>query len=214
MASNRFAELPVNPSPMPHRSKPWLAPILVTAVDVTWGWLLTTYGRPWLFQMLGRPELEASIYYDRVLEPRLWIGYAIVLALQLTWVNGCTPCANSSKAPPTLVERMCRHHRQLHAPPPRTDVGFWAITTAPWCPDRRSATPLLVGHQPVDTAAAAAGHPRLVVSFRQLESQAARAWRAARRHGGSSGRQWPRVLLCRGHQPRSGCGRGGPCRSR
>jgi len=76
---------------MPHRSKPWLAPILVTAVDVAWGWLLTTHGRPWLFQMLGRSELTASVFYDSVLEPRLWIGYAIVLAVQLNWVNVIAP---------------------------------------------------------------------------------------------------------------------------
>jgi hypothetical protein len=93
MARNRFGDLPVIPFPMAHRCKPWLAPILVTAVDVTWGWLLTTYGRPWLFQMLGRTEPEASVFYDSVLEPRLWIGYAIVLALQLNWVNVIAPRA-------------------------------------------------------------------------------------------------------------------------
>jgi hypothetical protein len=58
---------------------------------VTWGWLLTTHGRPWLSQMLGRPELEASAFYDNVLEPRLWISHAILLACQLSWVNLIAP---------------------------------------------------------------------------------------------------------------------------
>lgn len=71
--------------------RPWLAPILLTAIDVTWGWLLATHGRPWLFQMLGRPELEASAFYDNVLEPRLWISHAILLASQLSWVNLVAP---------------------------------------------------------------------------------------------------------------------------
>ena len=72
-------------------TRSWLAPILVTAMDVAWGWLLTTFGRPWLFQMFARPEQQASVFYDNVLEPRLWIGYAIVLASQLTWVNLIAP---------------------------------------------------------------------------------------------------------------------------
>jgi hypothetical protein len=76
---------------MHQRIKPWLTPILVTAMDVVWGWSLTTYARPWFFDMLGRPELEASTFYDNVMEPRLWIGYAIVLATQLIWVNVIAP---------------------------------------------------------------------------------------------------------------------------
>ena len=68
-----------------------LIPFLVTAVDLIWGWSLTTYARPWLLEMLRRPELEASRYYDNVLEPRLWISYAIVLAMQLSWVNLISP---------------------------------------------------------------------------------------------------------------------------
>lgn len=76
---------------MTSRTRPWLAPILLTAIDVAWGWLLTTYGRPWLFQLLARPEQEASAFYNNVLEPRLWIGYATVLACQLVWVNLIAP---------------------------------------------------------------------------------------------------------------------------
>jgi len=41
--------------------------------------------------MLGRSEVTASVFYDSVLEPRLWIGYAIVLAVQLNWVNVIAP---------------------------------------------------------------------------------------------------------------------------
>ena len=76
---------------MTSRTRPWLAPILLTAIDVAWGWLLTTYGRPWLFQLLARPDQEASAFYNNVLEPRLWIGYATVLACQLVWVNLIAP---------------------------------------------------------------------------------------------------------------------------
>jgi hypothetical protein len=76
---------------MPQRIKGWIQPILVTAIDVIWGWSLTTYARPWFFDMLGRPELEASTFYDNVMEPRLWIGYAVVLATQLIWVNVIAP---------------------------------------------------------------------------------------------------------------------------
>ena len=72
-------------------TRPWLAPILLTAIDVAWGWLLTTYGRPWLFELLARPDVEASALYDNVLEPRLWINYATVLACQLVWVNLIAP---------------------------------------------------------------------------------------------------------------------------
>jgi len=76
---------------MPKCIKPWLTPILVTTIDVVWGWSLTTFARPWLFQLLGVPELQASAYYDNALEPRLWIEYAVVLAAQLTWVNLIAP---------------------------------------------------------------------------------------------------------------------------
>jgi hypothetical protein len=76
---------------VPQRIKGWIQPILVTAIDVIWGWSLTTYARPWFFDMLGRPELEASTFYDNVMEPRLWIGYAVVLATQLIWVNVIAP---------------------------------------------------------------------------------------------------------------------------
>lgn len=70
-----------------HRLKPLVMPILVTAMDVAWGWWLTTYAKPWLFLVSGRPELEAARSYESVLEPRLWIGYVIMLAAQQIWVN-------------------------------------------------------------------------------------------------------------------------------
>ena len=76
---------------MPQRLKAWQTPILVTAMDVIWGWSLTTFARPWLFQMLGLGELEAISYYDNVMEPRLWLQYAIVLGVQLSWVNLIAP---------------------------------------------------------------------------------------------------------------------------
>ena len=44
-----------------------------------------------MFQLLARPDQEASAFYNNVLEPRLWIGYATVLACQLTWVNLIAP---------------------------------------------------------------------------------------------------------------------------
>jgi hypothetical protein len=68
-----------------------LIPFLVMAIDVVWAWSLATYGRPMLFQLLARPELEASRYYDSVLEPRFWISYAIVLTTQLAWVTLIAP---------------------------------------------------------------------------------------------------------------------------
>ena len=68
-----------------------LAPFLVMAIDVLWGWALATDGRPLLLQLLARPELEASRFYDDVLEPRFWIIYAIVLTTQLTWVTLIAP---------------------------------------------------------------------------------------------------------------------------
>ena len=76
---------------MSQRLKAWQTPILVTAMDVIWGWSLTTFARPWLFQMLGLGELEAISYYDNVMEPRLWLEYAIVLIAQLSWVNLIAP---------------------------------------------------------------------------------------------------------------------------
>lgn len=76
---------------MTERIKAWIPPILVTSVDVIWGWSLATHVRPWFFEMLKQPEQEASTFYDNVMEPRLWIGYAIVLATQLIWVYVIAP---------------------------------------------------------------------------------------------------------------------------
>lgn len=66
-------------------------------MDVIWGWSLTTFARPWLFQLLDVGELEATKYYDKVLEPRLWMSYCIVLAAQLSWVNLIAPRPLSTK---------------------------------------------------------------------------------------------------------------------
>ena len=71
---------------MPRRLNMLVMPILVTALDVAWGWSLATYAKPWFFEMLAS-ERNVSTFYDNVVEPKLWIGYSFVLALQLTWVN-------------------------------------------------------------------------------------------------------------------------------
>lgn len=76
---------------MTARSKAMLAPILVTACDAGWGWLLSTVVRPWLLPQLSRNPLEATQLFDQAIEPRLWISYAVVLAAQLTWVNLIVP---------------------------------------------------------------------------------------------------------------------------
>ena len=70
---------------------PWLLPFLVMAIDLLWGWVLVTHGRPLLLQWLARPELQAARYVDNVLEPRFWISYAVVLTTQLTWVTLIAP---------------------------------------------------------------------------------------------------------------------------
>ena len=54
--------------------------ILVTASDAGWGWLLSTFVRPWLLHLLSRNPLEATQLFDQAIEPRLWISYAVVLA--------------------------------------------------------------------------------------------------------------------------------------
>lgn len=66
-------------------------PFLVMAIDVVWAWSLATFGRPLLLQLLARPALEASRFYDDAMEPRFWISYAIVLTTQLTWVTLIAP---------------------------------------------------------------------------------------------------------------------------
>lgn len=76
---------------MANRLKPFLMPVLVTAVDVVWAWWLATYAKPWLFGVSGLSELEAARSFETVLEPRLWIGYVIVLAAQQIWVNLIVP---------------------------------------------------------------------------------------------------------------------------
>lgn len=72
-----------------------LVPILVTASDAGWGWLLSTFVRPWLLPMLSRNPLEATQLFDQAIEPRLWISYAVVLAAQLTWLNLIVPSDRS-----------------------------------------------------------------------------------------------------------------------
>ena len=71
---------------MPQRIQALLVAILLVAIDWFWGWSLTTFAKPWLFQLLGFSALEAKAYYENMLEPRLWIQYAVVLAAQLVWV--------------------------------------------------------------------------------------------------------------------------------
>lgn len=68
-----------------------LVPILVTACDAGWGWVLSTFVRPWLLPQLSRNPLKAAQLFDQAIEPRLWISYAVVLAAQLTWVNLIVP---------------------------------------------------------------------------------------------------------------------------
>ncbi len=68
-----------------------LVPILVTASDTAWGWLLSTFVRPWLLPLLSRNPLEATQLFDQAIESRIWISYAVVLAAQLTWVNRIVP---------------------------------------------------------------------------------------------------------------------------
>jgi hypothetical protein len=60
-------------------------------MDVFWGWALSTYAKPWLIQLLDRSDSEASQLFESVIEPRLWIGYVVVLAAQLAWVNLIAP---------------------------------------------------------------------------------------------------------------------------
>lgn len=74
-----------------NRFTPFLITILVTVIDVVWAWWLSTFAKPMLFSASGLSELEASRAFDTVLEPRLWIGYGVVLAAQLIWVNLIVP---------------------------------------------------------------------------------------------------------------------------
>jgi hypothetical protein len=77
---------------MPTKANPFvLVPFMVMAINALWGWALATDGRPLLLQLLARPGLEASRFYDDVLEPRFWIIYAFVLTIQLTWVTLIAP---------------------------------------------------------------------------------------------------------------------------
>ena len=76
----------------------WLViPALVTAMDALWGWILSTFAKPWFFELFKGPLPEASQYFDSIIEPRQWIGYAIVLSAQLTWVNVIAPRPLSQK---------------------------------------------------------------------------------------------------------------------
>jgi hypothetical protein len=68
-----------------------LLPALVTAIDLVWGMTLSALAKPWLLQMLRHSEQQATRFVARVMEPRLWVGYAIVLAAQLIWVTVVAP---------------------------------------------------------------------------------------------------------------------------
>jgi hypothetical protein len=74
-----------------------LVPILVTACDAGWGWVLSTFVRPWLLPKLSRNPLEAIQLFDQAIEPRLWISYGVVLAAQLAWVNLIIPGSRSMR---------------------------------------------------------------------------------------------------------------------
>jgi hypothetical protein len=74
-----------------------LVPILVTASDAGWGWLLSTFVRPWLLPQLSRNPLEAIQLFDQAIEPMLWISYGVVLATQLAWVNLIIPGIRSQR---------------------------------------------------------------------------------------------------------------------
>jgi hypothetical protein len=78
---------------MPKHGKVKVMPFLVVAIDLTWYWLLATHWRPRFLQMLAMPEPQATMVVDNVIEPRLWLGYAIVLGTQLTWVTLIAPRA-------------------------------------------------------------------------------------------------------------------------
>ncbi len=75
-----------------------MRPILVMVIDAIWGWTLTTYGKPWLLELLNRPGMEASRYYETYIEPRLWISYGVVLSAQLIWVSLIAPRTLSQRA--------------------------------------------------------------------------------------------------------------------
>ncbi len=66
-------------------------PALVTAIDLAWGMTLSAFAKPWLLQMLRHSEQQATQFVARVMEPKLWMGYAIVLAAQLVWVTLVMP---------------------------------------------------------------------------------------------------------------------------
>jgi len=82
---------------MSKRPRAMLVPILVTACDAGWGWLLSTFVRPRLLPQLSRNPLEGTQLFDQAIEPRLWISYAVVLAAQLTWVNLIVPGVRSQR---------------------------------------------------------------------------------------------------------------------
>ena len=77
--------------PIEPREPPVLIPFLVMAIDLLWGWALTSDGQPLLLQLLARLGPDVSRFYNNVLEPRFWISYAIVLSTQLTWVHLIVP---------------------------------------------------------------------------------------------------------------------------
>jgi hypothetical protein len=82
---------------MTGRSRAMVVPMLVTACDASWGWLLSTFVKPWLLPQLSRNPLEATQLLDQTIEPRLWISYAVVLAAQLAWVNLIIPGSRSTR---------------------------------------------------------------------------------------------------------------------
>ena len=64
---------------------------LVIAIDAMWGWAGSTYGKPWLFELLDRHPWKALQVFDGLIQPGLWISYAVVLTAQMVWVMLVTP---------------------------------------------------------------------------------------------------------------------------
>lgn len=72
-------------------ARPLLLSLLVSGIDVGWSALLISFGKPWLLRSLDRPAVEAARFVQTVIEPRQWIAYFVLLAVQMTWVIGIAP---------------------------------------------------------------------------------------------------------------------------
>jgi len=64
----------------------WWKPALVLAIDLLWGMILESIGRPlWLAMVPDRPE-EVNLFLDQQLIPSLWISYGLGLTAQIGWL--------------------------------------------------------------------------------------------------------------------------------